>query len=455
MSYRELLEAQRKHYHSGVTRTLSFRLEMLERLRFTVKEFESRLFTALQKDLGKNEYEAYLMEIGMVYKEISFAKKHLKSWMKPVRVANPITLFGAKSRIYSEPFGVSLIIAPWNYPVQLLLNPLIGSISAGNCSVLKPSEYTPHVSQVLSHLIEGVFPSEYIAVVEGGVETSKELLELPFDHIFFTGSTSVGKVVMKAAAEHLTPVVLELGGKSPVIVERDANLDLAARRIVWGKFSNSGQTCVAPDYLLVHEEVKSELIQLIQKHISIVYGEDPLASDNFGSIVSQRHFERLREFLRDGEAVVGGKVAEGQLRISPTILDQVSWDSPIMEDEIFGPILPVFTYQSLSECIKRIQQYTKPLALYLFTEDNEIVETVLHNVSFGGGCVNDTVVHLSNIHLPFGGVQHSGQGAYHGKFSFDAFSHRKGIVHQTTRFDPNIRYPLKGNKISLLRWLFR
>ncbi|SDY29689.1 aldehyde dehydrogenase [Thermoactinomyces sp. DSM 45892] len=453
--YRGLLETQRKHYHSGVTRTLSFRLEMLERLRFAVKKFESQLFTALREDLGKNEYEAYLMEIGMVYKEISFAKKHLKSWMKPVRVANPITLFGAKSKIYSEPFGVSLIIAPWNYPVQLLLNPLIGSISAGNCSVLKPSEYTPHVSQVLSQLIEGAFPSEYISVVEGDVEASKSLLELPFDHIFFTGSTSVGKVVMKAAAKHLTPVVLELGGKSPVIVEKDANLDLAARRIVWGKFSNSGQTCVAPDYLLVHEEVKSELIQLIQKHISTVYGENPLTADNFGSIVSKRHFERLRDFLRDGEAVVGGQVEEELLRISPTVLDKVSWDSPIMEDEIFGPILPVFTYQSLSECIKRIQRYSKPLALYLFTENKGIVETVLQNVSFGGGCVNDTVVHLSNIHLPFGGVQHSGQGAYHGKFSFDAFSHRKGIVHQTTRFDPSIRYPLKGNKISLLRWLFK
>ncbi|MDQ0417749.1 aldehyde dehydrogenase (NAD+) [Croceifilum oryzae] len=455
MSYQELLEAQRKYYHSGITRTLSFRLEMLERLRVAVKQSESQLFTALQQDLGKNEYEAYLMEIGMVYKEISFAKKHLKSWMKPVRVANPISLFGAKSKIYSEPFGVSLIIAPWNYPVQLLLNPLIGSIGAGNCSILKPSEYTPHVSQVLSQLIDGIFPTEYIAVVEGDVEVSQALLELPFDHIFFTGSTSVGKVVMKAAAEHLTPVVLELGGKSPVIVEKDANLDLAARRIVWGKFSNSGQTCVAPDYLLVHEEVKSELIQLIQKHISIVYGNDPLTADNFGSIVSKRHFERLRDFLRDGEAVVGGQVDEDKLRISPTVLDQVSWDSPIMEDEIFGPILPVFSYQSLSECIKRIQQYAKPLALYLFTENKEKVETILQNVSFGGGCVNDTVVHLSNIHLPFGGVQHSGQGAYHGKFSFDAFSHQKGIVHQTTLFDPSIRYPLKENKISLLRWLFR
>ncbi|TCP66258.1 aldehyde dehydrogenase [Baia soyae] len=455
MSYRELLEAQQKHYHSGTTRTLSFRLEMLERLRSAVKQVESQLFTALQKDLGKNEYEAYLMEIGMVYKEISFAKKHLKSWMKPVRVANPITLFGAKSKIYSEPFGVSLIMAPWNYPVQLLLNPLIGSISAGNCSILKPSEYTPHVSQVLSQLIEGIFPKEYIAVVEGDVEASKALLELPFDHIFFTGSTSVGKVVMKAAAEHLTPVVLELGGKSPVIVEKDANLDLAARRIVWGKFSNSGQTCVAPDYLLVHEEVKSELIQLVRKHISIVYGNDPLTANNFGSIVSKRHFERLRDFLHDGEALVGGELDEDRLRISPTVLDQVPWDSPIMEDEIFGPILPVFTYQSLSECTKRIQNYAKPLALYLFTENKEKVEYILQNVSFGGGCVNDTVVHLSNIYLPFGGVQHSGQGAYHGKFSFDAFSHKKGIVHQTTLFDPSIRYPLKGNKISLLRWLFR
>lgn len=455
MSYQDLLDGQRRYYLSGVTRTLEFRIEMLKKLRAAIKRYEPDLFTALKKDLDKNEYESYLMEIGTIYEEIRHASKHLKSWMRPVKVANPITLFGAKSMILSEPFGVSLIIAPWNYPLQLMLNPLVGAISAGNCAILKPSEYTPHVSRVIAQLIEGIFPKEYITVVEGEVEVSKALLELQFDHIFFTGSVPVGRVVMEAASKHLTPVVLELGGKSPVIVENDADVDLAARRIVWGKFSNSGQTCVAPDYLLVHEDVKPELIRLMQKYILEFYGNTPLEAENYGRIVSKRHFDRLRGFIQDGEVLIGGEVDEQRLRIAPTLLDQVSWDAPVMQDEIFGPILPVFTYQSLHECIDRIHQYPKPLALYLFTENEGKMDQILEKVSYGGGCINDTLLHLSNINLPFGGVQHSGHGSYHGKYSFDAFSHKKGIVKQTTKFDAKVRYPLKGNKISLLRKLFR
>lgn len=455
MSYQELLNAQRKYYHSGVTRTLEFRLEMLKKLRIAIKRYEPDLFHALKRDLDKSEYESYLMEIGIIYEEIRHAKKHLKSWMRPVKVANPLTLFGSKSMILSEPFGVSLIIAPWNYPVQLMLNPLVGAISAGNCAILKPSEYTPHVSGVIAQLIEGIFPKEYISVVEGQVEVSKALLQLQFDHIFFTGSVGVGKVVMEAASKHLTPVILELGGKSPVIVENDADLDLAARRIVWGKFSNSGQTCVAPDYLLVHEDVKPELVRLMQRYILEFYGNAPLKADNYGRIVSKRHFERLRSFIQDGEILIGGEVDEERLRIAPTLLDQVSWDAPVMKDEIFGPILPIFTYQSLRECIGRIHQYPKPLALYFFTENKSKMDEILEKVSYGGGCINDTMIHLSNFNLPFGGVQHSGHGSYHGKFSFDAFSHKKGIVKQTTKFDVKVRYPLKGNKISLLRKLFR
>lgn len=455
MDYQDLLDAQRKYYHSGVTRTLGFRIKMLKKLRDALKQYEPDLFMALKKDLGKSEYESYLMEIGIIYEEIRHACKHLKSWMKPVKVKNPLTLFGAKSMILSEPFGVSLIIAPWNYPVQLMINPLVGAISAGNCAILKPSEYTPHVSRVISQLIEGVFSKEYITVVEGEAEESKALLELQFDHIFFTGSVPIGKVVMEAASKHLTPFVLELGGKSPVIVENDADLELAARRIVWGKFSNSGQTCVAPDYLLVHEDVKPQFICLMKKYIQKFYGDNPLESEYYGRIVSKRHFDRLRAFIQDGEVLVGGEVDEEQLQIAPTLLDQVSWDASVMKDEIFGPILPIYSYQSLHECIDRIHQYPKPLALYLFTENKEKIDRILASVSFGGGCVNDTMVHLSNIHLPFGGVQHSGHGSYHGKFSFDAFSHKKGIVKQTTKFDAKVRYPLKENKISLLRKLFR
>lgn len=455
MDYTQYLKEQQSYFRSGATKELAFRLQSLQRLLEAIKRYEPDLFTALKKDLGKSEYEAYLTEIGMVKEEIRHTMKHLKKWMKPARVGNPLSLLGAKSYIYPEPLGVSLIIAPWNYPVQLQLAPLIGAISAGNCAILKPSELTPHVSQVIAQMIEGIYSPKYIRVIQGGVETSQALLELPVDHIFFTGSVAVGKIVMEAAAKNLTPVTLELGGKSPAIVDNDANLSLAARRLVWGKFMNAGQTCVAPDYLMVHEDVKKELILQMQKAIFEIYGEQPLQAENYGKLVSKRHFDRLVEFLKDGEVLMGGEVDEEHRKISPTLLDEVDWKASVMKEEIFGPILPIFTYSNLQECIEKIWEHPKPLALYVFTESKEKVKKVLDSVSFGGGCINDTVVHLSNPHLPFGGVQHSGHGSYHGKYSFDCFSHAKSIVKQTTKFDVSIRYPLKKNKLSLLKKIFR
>ncbi|MFC7441357.1 aldehyde dehydrogenase [Laceyella putida] len=451
MEVQAIFEKQRSFYLTGKTKEVSFRLESLLKLQHAIKRYEPDISTALKKDLHRSEFEAYLTEIGPLLDEIKYVSKHLKAWAKPKKVATPQVLLGSKSYVYPEPYGVTLIISPWNYPCNLALMPLVGAIAAGNCAVLKPSEWAPHTSRVIVQMIKGIFEDEYVAVIEGDVKTSQALLELPFDHIFFTGSVQVGKIIMEKAAKTLTPVTLELGGKSPAIIEKDANMELAARRISWGKWMNAGQTCVAPDYVLVHEERKEALLAQLKHEIERFYGDNPLISENYGHIVNERHFARLEKFLQDGEIAIGGKADPEHCVIEPTVLTGVSWEAPVMQEEIFGPILPVFTFAELDDALATIRKQDKPLALYFFSEDEKKQEKVIQALPFGGGCINDTIIHLGNPHLPFGGVGTSGLGHYHGKYSFDCFSHKKAIVKQTTQFDIPFRYPFKKNALNWLK----
>lgn len=439
--YSSLLIKQKSFFHTGKTKNLSYRIEALENLLNSVKSYEHQIMEALKADLNKSEFDAYTTEIMIVLEEIKFTLKNLKSWAKPRKVKTPITHLGSSSYIYPEPYGVALIISPWNYPFQLAVAPLIGSIAAGNCAIIKPSELTPATSKVFASLIAETFPDEYITVVQGGVDTSESLLKEQFDYIFFTGSVPVGKVIMEAAAKNLTPVTLELGGKSPCIVHEDANLKIAAKRIAWGKFVNAGQTCVAPDYLYLHKAVKAPFLQLLKEAIIELYSDHSLENPNFTRIVSERHFQRLCSFLNNGEIFIGGNTNSEKLMMEPTVLNEITWEHPVMQDEIFGPILPVLEYDTLDEVIEGIDNHPKPLALYLFTENANVQENVLNRITFGGGCINDTVYHLGSPHLPFGGVGTSGIGSYHGKGSFDTFSHEKSILKQTTRFDLPFRYP--------------
>lgn len=452
MDISSLVQAQKDYFLTGETKSLSFRIQQLQLLKRAIKKYEKEIMDALKKDLNKSEKDAYMTEIGVLLEEISFMEKHIRSWVKPKNVPTPITHFGSKSTIYPEPYGTVLIIAPWNYPFQLALSPLIGAIAAGNTAVVKPSELTPHVSSLLKNLMEETFDHHYIAVVEGEAQAAQSLLQEKFDYIFFTGSVPVGRIVMEAASKHLTPVTLELGGKSPVIVDETANLELAARRMVWGKFLNAGQTCIAPDYLFVHEHVKQTLLDKMHHYIEAFYGKNPLENDDYTKIVSKRHFERLVNFLSDGTIVTGGKYEAETLKIEPTILDHVSWDTPIMQEEIFGPILPVFTFTNIQECINKIQSHPKPLALYAFTENDAVKKKIIDETSFGGGAVNDTILHIATPHLPFGGVGSSGMGSYHGKKSFETFTHYKSVLDQTTKFDLPIRYP---NFKDGLKWIKR
>lgn len=445
------MEKQRNFFLQGKTKELSYRIEALKLLQSLIRTNEQELMNALKKDLNKSEFDTYLTEIGIVLEEIKFTLKHLPAWAKPRRVRSSLATLGSKSYIYPEPYGISLVISPWNYPFQLAIAPLAGAIAAGNCVILKPSELTPNTSAVIAKLISENFPKEFIAVVEGGVEVSTALLNEKFDYIFFTGSVSVGKIVMQAAAKNLTPVTLELGGKSPCIVHEDANLKLAAKRIAWGKFTNAGQTCVAPDYLYVHNHVKKEFLHALKEAIHELYSENIFDSGLFTKIVSERHFKRIVSFLNNGELYLGGKYDETQLTVEPTILDKIHWDDEVMQEEIFGPILPVMGYESLPKIISEIQNRPKPLALYIFSESDKIQKKILAEISFGGGCINDTVYHLSSPYLPFGGVGESGIGAYHGKGSFDVFTHEKSILKQTTRFDLPFRYPTMKNGLKLIK----
>lgn len=450
MSISELVFSQRNYFHSGATRSAEFRIDALKNLKRAIKSNEDLLLDALKKDLNKCESESYLCEIGIIYDEIATHLKHLKKWMKDQRKPTPIVQFKSTSFVSPEPYGVVLIMAPWNYPMQLCFAPLIGAISAGNCSIIKPSAYAPAVSNAISKIISESFDPKFIAVVEGGREQNNALLEEKFDYIFFTGSVAVGKVVMAAAAKHLTPISLELGGKSPVIVDKTADIEVAARRIAFGKILNAGQTCVAPDYLFIHQDIKQEFVDKYQQAVDQFFPKGDYS--DYPHIISDKHFQRLLTLMQGETIILGGKTDETNRFIAPTLLDNVRLDAPIMQEEIFGPILPLIEYTDIQQCIDFIISRPKPLAFYLFTTSKIVEKRFLDSCTFGGACINDTMIHLATPHMGFGGVGESGMGSYHGKFSFDTFSHYRSIVRKSFFPDLRMRYrPYNKAKDALVR----
>ncbi|GAA4425206.1 aldehyde dehydrogenase [Pontibacter saemangeumensis] len=450
----QLVRRQRAFFATGKTLDTGFRISQLRALQQAIRRHEQALFDAMYADFRKPAFESFSTEIGFVELELKLTLKKLQDWVKPRKVKETIINFPARSRIHASPYGIAMIIGPWNYPFNLLMAPLIGAMAAGNCVLLKPSEIAPHTSAAIAKLISETFDEDYIAVAEGGVDVTRQLLAQRYDYIFFTGSTRVGQIVMKAAAEHLTPVTLELGGKSPAIVAEDADLALAARRIVWGKFMNAGQTCVAPDYILVQEQVKEELVQQMAKCIRQFYGDAPQESPDYARIINDGHFDRLSAYLQHGTIRTGGQTDSASRYIAPTLLDQVNWEHPVMQEEIFGPILPILPITTLQEAIGVVNAHEKPLALYFFSSSHEKQEAVLRSTQFGGGCINDTISHLANPNLPFGGVGASGMGSYHGKSSFDLFSHQKSILQRGTWLDLPLRYPPYRNRLQMLRRFF-
>ncbi|RUR80840.1 aldehyde dehydrogenase [Chlorogloeopsis fritschii PCC 9212] len=451
-SIHELVCKQRNFFQTGQTKDIGFRLEKLRSLKQVVIEHKQAILQALSADLHKPIFESYLTEISTI-KEIDYAIKNIKNWIKPKKAAVSFEFFPYSARIQPEPLGVVLIISPWNYPFHLMIAPLVGAIAAGNCAILKPSEFAPHTSRLIAKMIGKTFDPAYIAVVEGGIETSQTLLAKKFDHIFFTGGTAVGKIVMEAAAKHLTPVTLELGGKSPCIVDTEIDIEKTARRICWGKFVNAGQTCIAPDYLLVHQDIKKSLLDSIKKCLQEFYGENPATSPDYARIIHQKHFDHLVNFLDDGEILIGGKTNREELYIAPTVLDNISWDDYVMQEEIFGPILPVITYANIADVINKINSRPKPLALYLFSSNKNLQQRVLQSTSSGGVCLNDTLMQSAVPSLPFGGVGDSGIGSYHGKASFDTFSHYKSVLQNSFWLDLKWRYAPYEGKLSFLKRL--
>jgi aldehyde dehydrogenase (NAD+) len=442
---------QRDFFFNRGPKEPAFRAQQLKALKKAIEKNEQQILEALKRDLNKPETEAYVSEIAPVIKEIDCALKNLTSWVKPKKVRTPFLLFPGSSHIYSEPYGSVLIIAPWNYPFQLAMVPLVGAMAAGNCAVLKPSEMAPHTSRMITELMGKYFEPSYIMAVEGGVETTQQLLYQKFDSLFFTGGTAVGKIFMEAAARHLTPITLELGGKNPYIVDSKVDIVKSARRIVWGKFFNAGQTCLAPDYLVAHKSIKKPLLEAITMAIGAFYGEDPSRSPDYARIINQKHFARLSALLKEGEIIVGGKTNPESLYIAPTVIDKILWDSKIMEDEIFGPILPVIEYEDRGDVITHLRTKPKPLALYFFSSVKNHQETILHELSSGGVSINDTFGHFENIRLPFGGVGDSGMGAYHGKASFDTFSHKKSVFKRSFLVDPSMKYPPYKTPLKYLK----
>ena len=448
----EKIQKQREFFRGGKPITLSFRKEALKRLGRTIRAHEEEIYEALRKDLNKSKTEAYMCEIGMTLAELSYMLKHIDGWARKRNVLSPIAQFSSDSFTIREPYGVVLIMSPWNYPFMLSLEPAAGAIAAGNCCIIKPSAYAPATSAILKKIIEEAFPAEYVAVVEGGRQENTQLLEQEFDYIFFTGSVSVGRLVMEKAATHLTPATLELGGKSPCIVERDAKLSLAAKRLVFGKFLNSGQTCVAPDYCFVHEAVKDEFIGYLEKWIDKMIGKQPFSNPDYPKMINEKHYDRVLGLIKGENVVTGGCGKRETLQIAPTVLKDVAPDAPVMQEEIFGPVLPVLTYRDISEVERFVADRPKPLALYLFTGSRETADRITENLSFGGGCINDTIIHLATSQMGFGGVGASGMGSYHGKKSFETFSHAKSIVNKSTWMDLPIRYmPYTKGKEKLLR----
>lgn len=449
------ISAQREYYLTHATRNIDFRIDNLKKLKAAILKYESKLYESLKKDLGKPAFEAYGAEIGIALEELSFALKNIRKWAKPTRVKSNWINFYSRSRILHEPLGVVLVMAPWNYPFQLLFTPLIGAMAAGNCVVLKPAHYTEHTADVVKEMISETFPEEYISVFTGGRDVIQEILKDRFDYICFTGGTYLGKIVMEKASRHLTPVTLELGGKSPCIVENDADVEIAARRIAFGKFMNAGQTCVAPDYLLAHTSIKKQLIERMGHYIKLMYGENPQQSPDYGRIINDREFDRLEALIKTGTVVIGGSADRKERYIAPTLMDNVKPGDPIMEEEIFGPVFPVMEYNHLDEVISFINSREKPLAFYFFSSSKEKQEKILSSTSSGGCCINDTMCHMTNPRLPFGGVGHSGMGSYHGKFSFDTFSHQRAVLSKSTLLDMPFRYAPFKNRLYLLRYVMK
>lgn len=451
------LEKMRQYFNTGSTRTYAFRKEQLKKLKASILNHEQDLYEALYADLKKSPEESWVTETGMVIAELNSAIKNLHNWMTPERVSTNLLNLPSGSKVLKEPLGVVLIIGPWNYPFQLLINPLIGALAAGNCVVLKPSEFAPATDAVMKKIIEEVFPKEYILYVQGdGATVIPEMMNnFTFDHIFYTGSTLVGKIIYKMAAERLVPVTLELGGKSPCIVESDANIKVAARRITMTKFSNAGQMCVAPDYLLVHESVKDKLVTAIKENIQKFFTGKPEESYNYGKIINEKQFNRIAGYLSNGKIVYGGRNDKGKLFIEPTLLTDVSPDALVMKDEIFGPVLPVISFTTSEEARAVIDKHPNPLSLYIYTSSKKKEKEWLEAVPAGGGCVNNSSWHLTNHHLPFGGRGFSGTGCYHGKYSFETFSHKKAVMKTPTWFDPSIKYPPFKGKLKLFKWVIR
>jgi aldehyde dehydrogenase (NAD+) len=446
----ELVQLQKESFNSGVTRPEAFRRELLETLSRMLKENEEEICNAIRDDFGKPYFESFTSEVLTVLLEIDNHLKNLSKWMKPESIKPSILTFPSKNLVNRHPFGAVLIIGAWNYPVNLTLQPLVGAISAGNTAVIKPSELSSNTSAVLHRLISSYFDPSVISVVEGAVGETQELLKQPFDKIFFTGSPRVGKVVMKAAAEQLIPVTLELGGKSPAIVHDDANLELAAKRIWWGKTMNAGQTCVAPDFVLIHHSKKEQFIDLGKQVLSRFFANDYITGTNYTQIINHDHFQRLTGLLDQSDVIFGGGTNQETRFIEPTLVD-ANWNSPVMQDEIFGPILPVVTYRDREEVVRRLTERPAPLALYIFTESEEFENEIIDRVPFGGGCINETIMHLANPNLPYGGVGQSGMGAYHGRFSFETFSRKQAIHKKPAWPDPEFRYP--PHDLSNLKWI--
>lgn len=435
-----IIQSQREYFQSGATLSCEFRISMLKKLKSQIEKRKGDIYSALSKDLGKSNFEAFMCEVGMVQSELSFMIKHTKRFSKERRVHTPLHEFVSRSFRKPSPYGNVLIMSPWNYPFLLTLGPLVDAIAAGNTAIIKPSAYSPATSEIISKLISECFDKKYVAVVTGGRKENSELLDKKFDMIFFTGSQAVGKEVMRHAAEHLTPVVLELGGKSPCIVDSSAKILLAARRIVFGKYLNCGQTCVAPDYILCDKKIKDELIREIILQINKQFGEKPLQNNNYGKIINEKHFNRLLGLIDNDKVVCGGEYDTDALRIEPTVMDKISWDDTVMGEEIFGPILPVVTYEKLEDVISELQGRQKPLAMYIFSNNKKNIRTLASRLSFGGGCINDTIIHLATSEMGFGGVGESGMGCYHGKDGFNAFSHTKSIVDKKVWLDLPMRY---------------
>lgn len=450
-----LLDKQREYYKSGVTVPVNFRIEQLKKLYAAIKKYENEILQALHTDLGKSDYESFMCEIGLVLSEITYMIRHTKKFAKRKTVFTPITNFHAHCFKQPVPYGNTLIMSPWNYPFLLTVDPLADAIAAGNTAIVKPSAYSPATSAIISKIISECFDAEYIAVITGGRAENAALLEQKFDFVFFTGSQAVGKEVLRHTAEHLTPAVLELGGKSPCIVDKSANIALAAKRIVFGKFLNCGQTCVAPDYILCESSVKDKFINEVASQIKIQYGDNPLKNKDYGRIINQKHFERLCGLIDKNKVIIGGETDCGSNRIAPTVMDNVTENDAVMGEEIFGPIMPILTFDDFDKMVDNLKDKDKPLALYLFSSDKGQIKRITTELSYGGGCINDVVVHLSTSEMGFGGVGQSGMGSYHGKDGFDAFSHYKSIMDKKTWLDLPMRYqPYKNKMYEKLLHLF-